>query len=406
MHAARSSLPLLVAGALGAALVAGCQLARASHTENGDIVMPATQPGPSSDAAIRDTVKAVLDRGLANRAYPGAIAVVGTKSRVIAQYAVGHLDWAPSPPPNEHTLWDMASLTKVVGLTSGLMQLVDQGKIDINAPVQRYLPNWRGPNKDKVLIRHLLTHTSGLPAFKAYDQITHDPDSLAVLMFNTPLDTTPGARMVYSDIGAYMLGRVLEQVTGQSLDMYLHDHVFEPAGMHETMYRPPHALWPNTAPTELDTVQRHRLVRGMVHDERAYYLGGVSAHAGLFSTAHDVTRFVQMMLNGGRIDGRQVIPAAEITRFTKRQVEDRALGWQKPDGKNSAGHLMPEEAYGHTGFTGTSIWIDPKDDVFIVLLTNRVDPTRDHSKIGPVRTQLADGVMHTVLHEKAGGGRE
>lgn len=401
MHAARSSLPMLVAGALGATLVAACQPARAPQSENGDIVPSATQPG---DAAIRDTVKAVLDRGLANKAYPGAIAVVGTKSRVIAEYAVGHLDWAPSPVPNEHTLWDMASLTKVVGLTSGLMQLVDQGKVDIDAPVQRYLPDWRGPNKDKVLIRHLLTHTSGLPAFKAYDEITHDPDSLAVLMFNTPLDTTPGARMVYSDIGAYMAGRVLEQVTRQSLDQYLHDHVFEPAGMHETMYRPPHVLWPNTAPTELDTVQRHRLVRGMVHDERAYYLGGVSAHAGLFSTAHDVTTFVQMLMNGGRTGGRQVIPAAEITKFTKRQVEDRALGWQKPSGTNSAGHLMSEEAFGHTGFTGTSIWVDPKNDVFVVLLTNRVDPTREHSKIGPVRTQLADGVMHTILRDRAGKG--
>src|SRR5581483_7403198 len=180
------------------------------------------------------------------------------------------------PVPNEHTLWDMASLTKVVGLTSGLMQLVDQGKIDLDAPVQRYLPDWRGPDKDKVLVRNLITHTSGLPAFKPYDEITHDPDSLAVLMFNTPLDAPPGGKVVYSDIGAYMAGRVLEQVTGQSLDQYLHDHVFEPAGMHETMYRPPHALWPRTAPTELDTVQRHRLVRGMVHDERAYYLGGVS----------------------------------------------------------------------------------------------------------------------------------
>jgi CubicO group peptidase (beta-lactamase class C family) len=354
----------------------------------------------ASDVAIRDTVHAVLDRAFADKAFPGAIAVVGTKSRVIAQYAVGHLDWAPSPAPDEHTMWDMASLTKVVGLTSGLMQLVAQGKLDLDAPVQRYIPAWTGPNKDKVLIRHLSTHTSGLPAFKAYDEITHDPDSLAVLMFKTPLDTLPGAKMVYSDIGAYMLGRVLEQITGQSLDQYLHDHVFEPAGMHESMFRPPMALWPRVAPTEYDSVQRKRLVRGMVHDERAYYLGGVSAHAGLFSSAHDVARFVQMMMNGGTIDGHVVIPSAQITAFTKRQVADRALGWQKPDGSNSAGHRMPEEAFGHTGFTGTSIWVDPKDDVFVVLLTNRVNPTRANNKIGRVRTQLADGVMATVLGPK------
>lgn len=378
---------------------------RASRLQDdGDVALDSTGgagvlASPRSDAAIRDSVKAVLDRALRDSAFPGGIAVVGRKSGVIAQYAVGHLDWAAgSPAPDEHTMWDMASLTKVVGLTSGLMQLVAQGRLDLDAPVQKYLPGWTGRNKDRVLIRHLSTHTSGLPAFKPYDQITHDPDSLAKLMFATPLDTLPGAKMVYSDIGAYMLGRVLEQVTDQSLDQYLHDHVFEPAGMHESMFRPPVALYPRIAPTEYDSTQRHRLVRGMVHDERAYYLGGVSAHAGLFSSAHDVARFVRMMMSGGVIDGSRVLPAAQIAAFTKRQVADRALGWQKPDGSNSAGHRMPEEAFGHTGFTGTSIWVDPKDDVFVVLLTNRVNPTRNNSKIGRVRTQLADAVMTIVLN--------
>lgn len=360
---------------------------------------PTASPAPS-DAAIRDSVKQVLDRGLKDSAFPGAIAVVGRASGVIAQYAVGHLDWASgSPPPDEHTMWDMASLTKVVGLTSGMMQLVNEGKVDLDAPVQRYLPDWTGKNKEKVLVRHLLTHTSGLPAFKAYDQITHDPDSLAKLMYTTPLDTLPGAKMVYSDIGAYTLGRILEKITGQSLDLYLHDHVFEPAGMHESMFRPPFALFPRIAPTEYDSTQRHRLVRGMVHDERAYYLGGVSAHAGLFSSAHDVARFCRMMLQKGVIDGKRVLPAAQIEAFTKRQVQDRALGWQKPNGTNSAGHKMPEQAFGHTGFTGTSIWIDPTHDVFIVLLSNRVDPTRANNRVSRVRTQLADAVMSVVLSQ-------
>jgi CubicO group peptidase (beta-lactamase class C family) len=206
--------------------------------------------------------------------------------------------------------------------------------------------------------------------------------------------------MVYSDIGAYLLGRIVEQVSGQSLDLYLHDHVFEPAGMHESMFRPPFALFPRIAPTEYDSTQRHRLVRGMVHDERAYYLGGVSAHAGLFSSASDMTRFAHMMMSGGTIDGRNVIPAATIAQFTKRQVADRALGWQKPDGSNSAGHKMSEEAFGHTGFTGTSIWMDPKNDVFVLLLTNRVNPTRNNGKIGRVRTQLADAVMTEILSSK------
>ena len=361
-------------------------------------VFAQSSPPPRLDGIIRDSVKQVLDRALRDSAFPGAIAVVGTRSRVIAQYGVGHLDWKSSPAPNEHSLWDLASLTKVIGLTSGIMQLVGQGKIEVDAPVQRYLPEWTGHAKERVTVRHLLTHTSGLPAFKPYDQITHDPDSLAKLMFNTQLDTLPGVKMVYSDIGAYTLGRILEQVTGQSLDQYLHDHVFEPAGMHETMFRPPFALFPRIAPTEYDSVQRHRLVRGMVHDERAYYLGGVSAHAGLFSSAHDLTRFAQMYLNDGVIGKTTILPKAQIAEFTtKKQVEDRALGWQKPNGTNSAGHMMSPDAFGHTGFTGTSIWMDPQRDIFVILLTNRVNPTRNNQKIGRVRAQLADGVMAVVL---------
>jgi CubicO group peptidase (beta-lactamase class C family) len=391
MHLVRTSLIVAVV-----ALLAGCERT-AFHEDGGDL---AESPNRArvSDAAIRDSVRQVMDRALRDSAFPGAVAVVGRRAGVVALYPVGRLDWAAgSPVTDEHTMYDMASLTKVVGMTSGLMQLVAAGKIDLNAPVQKYLPAWTGRHKERVLVRHLSTHTAGLPADEPYDRVTHDPDSVAKLMFGTPLDTDPGARVVYSDIGAYMLGRVVEQVTDQSLDVYLHDHVFEPAGMHESMFRPPVALYPRIAPTEYDSVQRRRLIRGMVHDERAYYLGGVSAHAGLFSSAHDVARFCRMMLNGGEIDGTRVIPAATIAQFTKRQVEDRALGWQKPDGKNSAGHKMPEEAYGHTGFTGTSIWIDPKDDVFIVLLSNRVDPTRNNNRIGRYRVQLADAVMSVIL---------
>lgn len=301
-------------------------------------------------------------------------------------------------------MWDLASLTKVIGLTTAIMQLAEQQRIDLSAPLQRYLPNWTGRNKEKVTVRHLLTHTSGLPAFKAYDEITHDPDSLAKLMFATPLDTVPGAKMVYSDIGAYMLGRLVEEISGQSLDVYLHDHVFEPLGMHETTYRPPISLWARIAPTELDTVQRRRLVRGMVHDERAYYLGGVSAHAGLFSSGHDLARFAQMYLNGGTLDGVRVIQPASIAQFTAyadSTFSNRGIGWQKPELPGMrfttaapwAGHAMSSRSYGHTGFTGTSIGMDPTRDLFVILLSNRVDPTRNNNKISEVRRQLADAIV-------------
>jgi serine-type D-Ala-D-Ala carboxypeptidase len=167
--------------------------------------------------------------------------------------------------------------------------------------------------------------------------------------------------------------------------------------MNETMYNPPASLIPRIAPTEIDP-RRGGLVRGKVHDERAYYLNGVSAHAGLFSSAHDLTRFAQMYLNKGVIDGKRVLPEAQIAEFTAtKQVADRALGWQKPDGSNSAGHRMSPAAFGHTGFTGTSIWIDPTNDVFIILLSNRVNPTRANNKIGKVRVALADAVMSALL---------
>ena len=361
-----------------------------------------------TDAALRDAVQAdvqrVLDRARADSAFPGAFAVVGTRAGVLAEYGVGTLDWAPSPRPDEHTMWDLASLTKVIGLTTAIMQLAEQQRIDLAAPLQRYLPTWTGRNKEKVTVRHLLTHTSGLPAFKAYDEITHDPDSLAKLMFATPLDTLPGAKMVYSDIGAYMLGRLVEEVSGQSLDLYLHDHVFEPLAMHETTYRPPISLWARIAPTELDTVQRRRLVRGMVHDERAYYLGGVSAHAGLFSSGHDLARFARMYLNGGMLDGVRVIQPATIAQFTAyadSMFSNRGIGWQKPELPGMrfttaapwAGHTMSSRSYGHTGFTGTSIGMDPTRDLFVILLSNRVDPTRNNNKISEVRRQLADAIV-------------
>src|SRR5262249_51302353 len=157
------------------------------------------------------------------------------------------------------------------------------------------------------------------------------------------------------------------------------------------------SLSPRTAPTESEP-QRGGPGRVKVPDERACYLGGVSAHAGLFSDAHDLTRFAQMYLNGGEIGGVRGLPRAEIGVFTTRQVQDRALGWQKPDGTNSARPFVSEQAFGHTGFTGTSIWIDPPRNVFIILLSNRVDPTRANTKIGRVRVQLADAVMSTVLN--------
>ena len=384
----------VIGSLLVAAAASGC--ASVTSVAQGANRASATASRLGVSSVLRDSLSSILSRAEADSAFPAAYAVVGTRDGILAEDSVGHLDWAPSAVPDEHSLWDLASLTKVVGMTTAVMQLYEQGRIDLDAPLQRYIPEWRGPHKELVTIRHLITHTSGLPADKPYDRVTHDADSIAKLLFATPLDTLPGVRMVYSDIGAYMLGRLVERVSGETLDQYVLNHVFLPLRMTETMYRPPASLKPRIAPTEIDSIRGGK-VWGVVHDERAYYLGGVSAHAGIFSSAHDLARFARMYLNGGALDGAQIVRPHTIELFTTRQLQDRALGWQKPDGKNSAGHLMSERAFGHTGFTGTSIWIDPARDVFVILLSNRVNPTRANTKIGRVRVALADAVMSTML---------
>lgn len=353
--------------------------------------------GPSSAmvAMLRDSVRAVLDLARADSAFPGAFAVVGTRDSVLAQYGVGTLDWAPSPRPDENTLWDMASLTKVVGMTSAMMQLSEAAKVDLDAPVQRYIPEFRGPNKEGVTVRHLLTHSSGLPAWRPLYKETTTPDEARALAVGTALDTLPGVRMVYSDLGAIILGQIVERVSGERLDDYLARHVFGPLGMTSTRYRPGTELLPRIAPTEFDP-WRQRQIRGEVHDENAFSLGGVSGHAGLFSTGHDVVRLTRMYLNGGTLDGVRIASPETIRRFTTVQdstFSNRALGWETPNGSNSAGHLMKRPAFGHTGFTGTSIWVDPSRDLFVVLLTNRVNPTRQNVRINGVRTALADVVV-------------
>ena len=347
------------------------------------------------DTAMYDSIRATLDAAVADSAFPGAFVVIGTHNRILAQYGAGHLDWAPSPVPDDSTMWDMASLTKVIALTSSMMQLVEEHKVDLDAPVQRYLPAWTGPNKEKVRVRDLLTHSSGLPAWRPLYKEAADPASALALAYATPLDTIPGVRMVYSDIGGILLGEIVHEVTGQRIDQYFAEHIAVPLKLHDSMFVPPAKLLPRIAPTEIDP-WRQRHLRGEVHDENAAMLGGVSGHAGLFSSGRDLARIAQLYLNRGTLGGVRIWSPETIARFTTVQdstFSNRALGWETPTAKNSAGHFMTRPAFGHTGFTGTSIWIDPAHDVFVVLLTNRVNPTRANNKITAVRQAVADSVM-------------
>lgn len=389
----RASAGIVVVVALActarAATIAPAQTTSASAS--------AARRGPTATtvATLRDSVRALLDLARADSAFPGAFAVIGTGDAILAEYGVGSLDWAPSPRPDENTLWDMASLTKVVGMTTAMMQLTEAGKVDLDAPVQRYVREFQGPNKERVTVRQLLTHSSGLPAWRPLYKETDTPDAARALAIATALDTLPGIRMVYSDLGAIILGQIVERASGEHLDDYLTRHVFGPLGMTSTRYRPGADLLPRIAPTEYDP-WRQRKIRGEVHDENAFSLGGVSGHAGLFSTGHDVARLTRMYLNGGTLDGVRIVSPETIRRFTTVQdstMSNRALGWETPNGSNSAGHLMKGPAFGHTGFTGTSIWVDPSRDLYVVLLTNRVNPTRQNVRINGVRSALADVVV-------------
>ena len=368
-------------------LIAGC-----SRLPPSDFApVPAT--GWSTRAA--DSVSSILQAGVSDSAFPGAFAVVGNKDSVVFTASAGRIDWGPSGAPTETTLWDMASLTKVIGLTTAMMLLVESGQVDLEAPVQRYIAEFSGPGKEAVTLRHLLTHSSGLPAWRPLYKEADGPAAALALAIATPLDTTPGLRMVYSDLGAIILGEVVARISGQPFDVFLRERVFEPLGMSETMFRPPVSLRDRIAPTEIDP-WRQRHLRGEVHDENAFALGGVSAHAGLFSTGRDLARIARMFLGGGMLDGRRFLSTATIDRFTAVQdsaLSHRALGWETPNGTNSGGHYMSRRSFGHTGFTGTSFWVDRDRGLFVILLTNRVNPTRERRQIGAIRIAVADAVM-------------
>lgn len=363
------------------------------------MVAPAEATARGIDVArMQRELDRVLARAVRDSAFPGAFAMVGTHSGILAQGGVGKLDADDPTVPDANTLWDLASLTKVIGLTSGVIRLVQEGKLDIDAPVQRYIPEWRGPWKDRVTVRHLLTHSSGLPAWRPLYKESHTPAEALALVLATPLDTTPGTRMVYSDLGAIILGQIVTRVAGVPFNVLATRDVFVPLGMKETTWLPPKSKLARIAPTEIDP-WRQRHLRGEVHDENAYALGGISSHAGLFSSAADLSRLARMYLNHGLLDGVRVLDSATIERFTARPdspLSNRALGWEKPTGSNSAGHRMSARAFGHTGFTGTSIWIDPGQDLFVILLTNRVNPTRENRRIAQVRIGVADAVLAVV----------
>jgi CubicO group peptidase (beta-lactamase class C family) len=285
-----------------------------------------------------------------------------------------------------------------VATTTAAMILEEEGRLDIERTVASYLVEYDVPDKRAITVRMLLTHTSGIKSNHPLWKEAKGRAEYLAGMVRFPLAHAPGARADYTDWNMVLLQLIIERITGQTLDQFLEARVFGPLGMRDTRYNPPDSLKPRIAPTEIEDF-RGGQVWGVVHDETAWVLGGVSGNAGLFSSARDLAVFMQMLLDGGTYGGTRLLRPATVARWTARQRPDasRALGWDTPSPQSSAGRYFSPRSFGHTGFTGTSIWADPEKGLLVVLLTNRVNPTRDNQKVGPLRRAVADIVQQSVI---------
>ncbi len=404
------------AGRAAAAMLLGTTLAGlaglAQAADRGS-ALPAASP---EEVGFRPDKLAEVDRivedAVSNGAFPGAVLAVGRRGMLVRLRAFGRYTYDPTAPEvTTDTVYDLASLTKVIVTTTVAMILVDAGRLDLDAKVSAFVPGFRRGAKEGVRVRQLLTHTGGLLWWAPLYEELRGHEAYLERIVEMDLDYEPGTKTVYSDLGLVLLGEVLARLAGAPFEEIARRSVFEPLGMSDTRYRPPVALRPRIAPTEIDPWRGRALV-GEVHDENAFGLGGVAPHAGLFASAGDLARFAQMLLNRGTLEGRRIVSPGAVDAFTRRAgVKDssRALGWDTPSdgtskrsstpgepGYSSAGSLFSPRSFGHTGFTGTSMWMDPERELFLILLTNRVHPTRDNRAILKVRGRLADAVVRAL----------
>ncbi len=400
----------------------GDGLTRSALPDPGDVARSAVEVDPETvgmDADRLREIDALVAGALADSAAPGAVLAIARHGRLVRLRGYGKLDWAESAgSADPRSIYDLASLTKVVGTTTAAMILVDEGSLELDARVVEYLPWWVAgdPAKESVTVRHLLLHRAGLPPFRQFYLEMEGRDAYLNAIGQLELEYEPGTQTVYSDIGLMTLAFIIESVSGQGLDEFLKERVWDRLGMSDTGFRPAGELRDRIAPTELDTVFRNTHVHGVVHDENAYAIGGVAGHAGLFSTASDLAVLAQTLLDGGSVAGCEredsreddasgericadgvagavrLVSEETVRAFTSQfdSQASRALGWDTPSGRSSAGDYLTRSAFGHTGFTGTSIWIDPELDMFVVLLTNRVNPTRNNDKHIPLRRTVHD----------------
>jgi CubicO group peptidase (beta-lactamase class C family) len=338
----------------------------------------------------------VIDAAVAARAFSAAVAEVGRTTGAIWEYAAGRLGYTAGTPVSTETVFDLASLTKVLATATLALDLSIQGRLDLDREVRAYLPEWSGRDREHVTVSDLLEHTSGLPAYREYFRTLAGREQFVAAIAAEPLEYAPRTASTYSDLGFMLLGFIVEDVGGASLDRQF-DRWRDHEGLGgPLMYRPPDDWRDRTAFTE-DDPWRGRMVQGEVHDENAAALGGVAAHAGLFGTAAAVGEMARWWM------AHLHIPAVQqFVRKTTVPGSSRALGWDTMLPTSSCGTKLSARAFGHTGFTGTSLWIDPDRDLYIVLLTNRVHPTRRNDRINAVRREFHDAVV-TDLDALAAG---
>ncbi len=363
-------------------------------------------------ALVQGVVPSVFDSavlgGIQQGVYPGAVLVVGRHDTILFAKGYGHLTWSAAGPAVsvDSTIWDVASLTKVVATTPALMLLVEQGKVVLDTPVVRYLADFNSPGTSGITVRQLLTHTSGLRATLPLREAPDSAAALRMVLTTVPI-SPPGTRMVYSDLNAILLGEIVRHVSGQTLDAFVTRAIYAPLGLdQQLLFRPPKRLVLRIAPTNL---WRGHPIAGVVNDPSAGKLGGVSGNAGVFATARGLARFAQFMLNEGALPDRpRLLEKETVHQFTqvavraRRGVSARTLGWEAlPTGEetSSAGTLFGPHSYGHTGWTGTSLWIDPDRDVFVLLLTNRAYSPRvrnSFTRLKEVRGRVADAAARAA----------
>jgi beta-N-acetylhexosaminidase len=365
------------------------------------------QPAPAAMTQELKPAFDLLDRAVADDAFPGGVLAVGLNG-LLAVHPFGKLERVGEAyDVDEDSMYDVASLTKPIVTTTAVMMLVQQGRLELDRPVENWIPEFAAAAKSdpdptwraRITLGMLLLHDSGLPNHRDFYKEAKGHDAILARVLAEPLIHEPGTQVEYSDLGFILLGEIVERLTGEPLDVFADREIFKTLGMDRSMFNPPRKLREDIAPTEMDSIFRKRLIWGEVHDENAWAMGGVAGNAGLFSTAEDIAAYAQMILNGGIYGHERMLAYSTIRRFTARQKiggSARTLGWDVPEEPSSSGRYFSAASFGHTGFTGTSLWIDPDRKLFVILLTNRVNPTRANEKIRQVRPALHDAIFQTL----------